>query len=71
MVMGKSKVNKTEYQFRINNGSLEVVDFYKYLGIILSYNGSFKLALEDRIKPQELCIHLKMPLEIMVTYLLS
>ena len=41
------KVKHDRYNFLYNGKQLEIVDNFKYLGIILNYNGSFKLAIQE------------------------
>ena len=46
-VMVFNSSNKTIQSFHYGSENIEVVNKYKYLGIILSNKGSFKLAVED------------------------
>lgn len=48
MIMSSSKQNPNLFKLYIQNEILEVVDSYKYLGIIINYNGNHKKAIEDR-----------------------
>ncbi len=44
MIFGKTKVKK-HLKFIYNDVELELVHNFKYLGLIINFNGSFKLAL--------------------------
>ena len=42
----KSKCKQTDYNFMIGRNKLEVVDQYKYLGVIFTFNGNFTTTAE-------------------------
>ncbi len=44
IIFGKTKV-KTNFKFIYNEVELELVEHFKYLGLIVNFNGSFKLAI--------------------------
>ena len=46
-IFSSRKANTTDFNFKYGNNSIEIVDWYKYLGVILNYNGSFNLAIEN------------------------
>ena len=46
-IFSRSKTIHTNFNFKYGNQKIETVDWYKYLGVILNYNGSFKLALDS------------------------
>ena len=46
-IFSRSKINHTNFNFTYGNQTIETIDNYKYLGVILNYNGSFKLALDN------------------------
>ena len=46
MVFSKDKRKFSQFNFTIDNQHLEAVEKYKYLGVILSYNGNLKHAAE-------------------------
>lgn len=46
MVFSKGKRKLSNFKFNINNQTLEVVEKYKYLGVILNFNGNLKHAAD-------------------------
>ena len=42
MIFANRKVKKENYNFKIGEDNLEIVDSFKYLGINFSYNRKFK-----------------------------
>ena len=46
MIFSKGKIKKENFSFSINNEHIEIVDKYKYLGIMLNFNGNLKHAAE-------------------------
>ena len=46
MVFSKDKRKLSQFNFTIDNQHIEAVEKYKYLGVILSYNGNLKHAAE-------------------------
>ena len=46
-IFSRSKINHDNFDFKYGNQTIETVDSYKYLGVILNYNGSFRLALDN------------------------
>ncbi len=44
MIFGKTKVKK-HFKFIYNDVELELVHSCKYMGLIINFNGSFKLAI--------------------------
>ena len=46
MIFSKGKIKKENFSFSINNEHIEIVDKYKYLGIMLYFNGNLKHAAE-------------------------
>ena len=46
MIFSKGKIKTDKLNFTINNTQIEVVDKYKYLGIMLNFNGDLKHAAE-------------------------
>jgi hypothetical protein len=47
MLMSKGKLNKQKFHFHIGNTNLEIVDEYRYLGVVLYFNGNMKHAAEN------------------------
>ena len=45
MIFSKAKAKTHKYKFTHEDTELEIVDNYKYLGLTLAHNGSFKLAI--------------------------
>ena len=45
MIFANRKVKKENYNFKIGEDNLEIVDSFKYLGINFSYNGKFTVAI--------------------------
>ena len=46
-IFSSRKANPSDFNFKYGNNTIEIVDWYKYLGVILNYNGSFNLAIEN------------------------
>ena len=46
MVFSAGKIKTDNIKFTLNKSDIEIVDNYKYLGILLSYNGNFKHAAD-------------------------
>ena len=46
-IFSNRRANPTNFNFKYGNNIIEVVDWYKYLGVILNYNGSFNLAIDN------------------------
>ncbi|MEW8548168.1 MAG: reverse transcriptase domain-containing protein, partial [Candidatus Thiodiazotropha sp.] len=46
MIFSVGKIKKENMQFKIYDSVIEIVEKYKYLGILLSYNGNLKHAAE-------------------------
>ncbi len=46
MIFGKTKVNK-HLKFTYNDVELDIVHNFKYIGLIINFNGSFKLAITE------------------------
>ena len=46
-VFGCRKADTSNLKFVCNGDNLEVVHSFKYLGIMMNYNGSFKIAIEE------------------------
>ncbi len=46
IILGKTKVKK-HLKFIYNDVELELVHNFKYLGLIINFNGSFKLAITE------------------------
>ncbi len=57
MVMEKGKSFITDRDFSIAGKPIECVQTYKYLGFIISFNGSFKKAIDDRIDKGTKCVY--------------
>jgi hypothetical protein len=49
MVFSKGKRKLSQFNFTIDNQHIEAVEKYKYLGVILSYNGNLKHAAEHML----------------------
>ena len=49
MVFSKDKRKLSQFNFTIDNQHIEAVEKYKYLGVILSYNGNLKHAVEHML----------------------
>ena len=47
LVFSNRKANPNDYNFKLGTRSIELVNSYKYLGVILNYNGSFNLAIDN------------------------
>ena len=47
LIFSNKKVKKYNYNFKLGDGNLEIVDTFKYLGITFSYNGKFTNAIKD------------------------
>ena len=47
MVFSNKKIKRENYDFKLGEDSIEIVDSFKYLGIRFSYNGKFTLAIND------------------------
>ena len=47
MIFANRKVKKENYNFKIGEDNLEIVDSFKYLGIQFSYNGKFIVAINE------------------------
>ncbi len=47
LIFGKAKTKKDKYIFLYKGQALEIVDSYKYLGLTLNNNGSFKTAISN------------------------
>ncbi len=45
IIFGKRKTPKEKFTFKFRQKALEIVEDYKYLGLIINYNGSFKSAI--------------------------
>lgn len=62
--MSKSKVvifgarNINDYHFHINNLSLEIIDRYKYLGVLFTSNGSFATTRKHLIEQAKKAMHI-------------
>ena len=50
VVFGKRKFDPTKFTFKFNGSELELVHSYKYLGLTVSYNGSFKMGVQELTK---------------------
>ena len=46
MIFSAGKIKKENIHFKLNESLIEIVDKYKYLGILLSYNGNLKHAVD-------------------------
>ena len=46
-IFSNRKVIPSDYNFKYGSDSIEIVEWYKYLGVILNYNGSFNLAIDN------------------------
>lgn len=46
MIFSAGKIKTENIKFKLNDTVIEIVDKYKYLGILLSYNGNFKHAAD-------------------------
>ena len=46
MVFSAGKIKTDNIKFTLNKSDNEIVDNYKYLGILLTYNGNFKYAVD-------------------------
>ena len=46
MIFSAGKIKTENMKFKLNDSVIEIVDKYKYLGILLSYNGNFKHAAD-------------------------
>ena len=46
-IFSNRKVVPNDYNFKYGSDSIEIVEWYKYLGVILKYNGSFNLAIDN------------------------
>ena len=40
MIFSKRKI-RNDFDFKLNGASLEIVDGYTYLGLLMKYNGSY------------------------------
>ena len=47
MIFANRKVKKENYNFKLGEDNLEIVDSFKYLGIHFSYNGKFTVAIDS------------------------
>ena len=47
MIFANRKVKKEDYNFKIGEANLEIVDSFKYLGVHFSYNGKFTVAINE------------------------
>ena len=47
LVFSNRKIKKENYNFKLGEDTLEIVDTFKYLGIQFSYNGKFTYAIKD------------------------
>ena len=50
IIFSKGKKDYSKYQFKIFGSPIEIVEKYKYLGIIINFNGNFKHAAEHLYK---------------------
>ena len=46
MIFSAGKIKKENIHFKLNESVIEIVDKYKYLSILLSYNGNLKHAAD-------------------------
>ena len=46
MIFSAGKIKKENIHFKLNKSVTEIVDKYKDLGILLSYNGNLKLVAD-------------------------
>ena len=46
MIFSAGKIKKENIQCKLNDSVIEIVDKYKYLGIVIFYNGNLKHAAE-------------------------
>ena len=51
MIFSKGHKNFKKFHFFYNNLEVEIVEKYKYLGIIIYFNGNFKHAAEHLYNP--------------------
>ena len=58
MIMSAGTVHSVNYKFKIGDEHLEVVNKYKYLGLIISNNGKMQNMIEDRVKKANRAIFL-------------
>ena len=47
MIFSKGKEDYSKYHFFQNNSQIEIVERYKYLGIVFYFNGNLKHAADD------------------------
>ena len=47
MIFSSGKIDTKSFKFTFSDSEIEVVNRYKYLGVILHYNANFKHATED------------------------
>ena len=47
LVFSNKKIKRENYDFKLGEDSIEIVDSFKYLGIRFSYNGKFTLTIND------------------------
>ena len=47
MIFANRKVKKEQYNFKLGEDKLEIVDSFKYLGVHFSYNGKFTVAIDN------------------------
>ena len=58
MIMEKGLSMNTDRNFSVAGEPVECVYSYKYLGIIMNYNGTFKKSMEDRITKGTKCVYM-------------
>ena len=49
MIFSTGKIKTDKLNFTINKTQVEIVDKYKYLGIMLNFNGNLKHAAEHNV----------------------
>lgn len=72
VVFGKRKVDPAKFNFTYNGSRIDTLPTYKYLGLSISYNGSFKIGIQDLCKQASRamyallakCRSLSLPLDI-------
>ncbi len=58
MIMEKGRSINTNREFSLSGEPVECVQSYKYLGVIINYNGTFKKSMEDRITKATKCVYM-------------
>ena len=62
IVFSRVKLPSDKYYFYYGPNSIEIIENYKYLGVIFNYNGRFQLAassLADKAKKSLFCTEIK------------